>query len=286
MVVGLLPRLGIAQKQVVTADTYDSTAVYEFRFEGASFQGKILEWTPLAIRIITADFGEVTVLPQNVERILLISTAEEAKDFIVRNPNATRYFFSPSAIPIRKGEGYYQNIYGVANFVNYGITDNISIGGGMELITLLTSVAGGFDFFPLVVLTPKVGIQINEKNAIGAGVIAGGAAGTFAGITYGLYTRGTEDRNFSLGLGYAFADGEFAPSPIMTVSGMYRLNERIFLMTENWLLLDETDPLAVFAYGVRIANNRNSWDLGFINQRDIAEVLLIGVPYVSFVRRF
>lgn len=46
-----------------------------------------------------------------------------------RNPNATRYLFAPSAIPLKKGEGYYQNFYILGNAVNYGITDNFSLGG-------------------------------------------------------------------------------------------------------------------------------------------------------------
>lgn len=44
------------------------------------------------------------------------------------NPNPTRYLFSPSAFNLKKGEGYYQNVYVDFNLISFGVTDWFSMG--------------------------------------------------------------------------------------------------------------------------------------------------------------
>jgi hypothetical protein len=40
------------------------------------------------------------------------------------------------------------------------------------------------------------------------------------------------------------------------------------------------------SYGVRFFGKKLSVDLGFLNNRDLAEALIIGIPYVDFVVKF
>ncbi|MBE9480617.1 MAG: hypothetical protein IMY69_02855 [Bacteroidetes bacterium] len=44
--------------------------------------------------------------------------------------------------------------------------------------------------------------------------------------------------------------------------------------------------MAIFSYGVRFFGERISVDLGFINNKDIIEEIVIGIPYVDFVVKF
>ena len=46
------------------------------------------------------------------------------------NLHETRYFFSPSAFGLEKGEGYFGHSYWLLWQAQYGITDELSIGGG------------------------------------------------------------------------------------------------------------------------------------------------------------
>ena len=147
------------------------------------------------------------------------------------NPNGTRYFFGPSAIPLGKGNGYYQNVYLLMNSVNYGISNHVSIGGGV-VIPLL--------FF----ITPKVSFEVRKNFYLGAGFIAGTTvipnAIISGGIPYAIATVGNSETNVTLGVGYGIVwdDGDYLDTdyPIITVSGMRRLSNRIQLVSETWVV--------------------------------------------------
>lgn len=168
-------------------------------------------------------------------------------DFVIKegithgNPNATRYFFAPSAIPLKKRSGYYQNAYLLSNSANFGLTDNFTLGGGV-IIPLL--------FYA----TPKVGFEVRKNLYVGAGFIA---ATTIipdnivsGGIPFGLITYGTHEANLTLGSGYGvvWVEGEYdhTKNPITTINGMLRLNNRLQLVSENWIIpYDQTDERLV-----------------------------------------
>lgn len=147
------------------------------------------------------------------------------------NPNATRYFFAPSAIPLNKREGYFQNVYLLANSVNVGITNNITIGGGV-VIPLLFYV------------TPKISYKLTKNFYAGAGVLYTQSFikdfDLSASIGYGLITVGNTEHNFTIGSGYGMAsfDKKYkeTPMPIFTLNGMTRISKKISLVTENWLI--------------------------------------------------
>lgn len=147
------------------------------------------------------------------------------------NPNATRYFFAPSAIPLKKKEGYYQNAYLLANSVNFGVSNSITIGGGV-VIPLLFYV------------TPKISYKVHKNLYLGAGILFTQSFITdfnlSAGIGYGLITAGTPEHNVTLGGGYGFAKSDSTykttPMPILTINGMTRIGKRFSLVTENWLI--------------------------------------------------
>lgn len=214
------------------------------------------------------------------------------------NPNGTRYFFGPSAIPLGKGNGYYQNVYLLMNSVNYGVNNNVSIGGGV-VIPLL--------FF----ITPKVSFEVRRNFYLGAGFIAGttiipGAIMT-GGIPYGIATVGNSENNLTLGVGYGmvWADGDYMDTdyPIFTLSGMKRLNNRFQLVSESWVVPYErriehydpitynyistttkTDAFVAASLGLRMIVGRRA-------SLDFAPIYLytnqgLVVPYLDFVYQF
>lgn len=148
-----------------------------------------------------------------------------------QNPNATRYFFAPSAIPLRKKEGYFQNAYLLANSANVGITNNLTVGGGV-VIPLL--------FY----ITPKLSYKISKHLHAGVGLIYAqsfiSSINLGAGIGYGLVTVGNAEHNLTFGAGYGYARSDNAyketPMPVMTINGMTRLGKKVSLVTENWFI--------------------------------------------------
>ena len=191
---------------------------------------------------VESDLGKVSILIEDLDRIELAG-----KDFqpdyryTFTNPNSTRYLFAPSAIPLRQGEGYYQNVWVTLNSVNYGITDHISITGGLELISTLSTIfisdfSGAFAFANF-----KIAAPVSEKIHIGGGFLGGGILGedigdANMGIAYGLLTTGNAEHNATLGIGYGMVSGDWAKRPIVVLNGMTRINKRIGLVTENWFV--------------------------------------------------
>ena len=192
---------------------------------------------------------------------------------------------------LKKGEGYYQNTYLALNSFNIGVTDHISIGGGVELFSTFGSLAAG-KFQPVFFITPKIGYQVADKVNVGAGILYlsipndfGDSGRIGAGIVYGVGTYGTEEHNVSLGLGWGVADGEMTSKPVIVLSGMTRIGQKTALVSENWFI--PTDPYyGVYSYGIRFFGEKLTVDLAFLNNADLAGALIIGIPYVDFVVKF
>lgn len=274
----ILPESAVAQD--VAPDT---SSVRIEMLDGTVLLGKIKSRGEGALSITTISGVEANVPLNQIKEMTTISTASIHKgEYWFENPNATRYLFGPSAFNLKKGEGYYQNTYLLLNSFNYGVTDYFSIGGGIELLTL-------FNGSPAFVLTPKVGFQTGPKTSLGGGILYAnlgdiGDRSNF-GIAYGVVTKGTVDKNFTVGLGWGIIDNEFSSRPIITFSGMTRLSKKIALVSENWIVpADIYYPL--FSYGIRFFGEKMAIDLAFINNPDIASEVVIGIPYVDFMVKF
>jgi hypothetical protein len=243
------------------------------------FIGKIVADDSAHLVIITQSNTKIEI-PRN--QILTIEPVEAKRivngKFIFPNPNATRYLFGPSAFPLKKKEGYYQNIYIIGHVFNVGITDHISIGGGLEIITPFVE-----NELPVFMLMPKVGFRVTEKLYAGGGLMYAHAFDEDLGIAYGVGTWGTIERNMTLGLGYMAAD-EMDNRPIIMLSGTTRVSKRISLVSENWIFLDP--GYAFYSYGIRIFSEKIAVDIAFINNGDIIEEIPIGIPYLDFVVKF
>jgi len=199
---------------------------------GTSYFGEIQGLTEGILTIRSTLMGSFEIHANTISKI------SSAEAYVNRrgstwfaNPNATRYFFAPSAIPLKKQEGYFQNAYLLANSVNVGITNNITIGGGV-VIPLLFYV------------TPKVSFKAAKNFHLGAGLLFTQSFisdfGLSAGIGYGLATYGSYEHNFTIGAGYGYArfDKEYrtTPMPIITINGMTRISKKLSLVSENWLI--------------------------------------------------
>ena len=217
--------------------------------------------------------GEFNLIALNVRSIV---NHDYVGKFEFANPHDTRYFFGPTGIPIKKGKGYYQNILVTTNFFNYGITENISIGGGFEFIS---TVLGS----PIWFLTPKVGFDISENIHVGGGFIMAGFAdeGT-ATLGYGVFTLGQSETNLSIGAGYGLIDRELSDYPAIMISGTHRISKSIALLSENYVI---PNSFYFGIHGIRILSKKNSFDIGAIVIPEI-RVVIPALPYVGYVRVF
>jgi hypothetical protein len=193
---------------------------------GTSFLGTLQAATEQDLTFATKDLGTVTVLRTNLRQFSLL-TAKQASLGFDNLGNGTRLFFAPTARNLRKGEGYVQDIDVILLGINYGITDNISIGA---LVPIMPGL--GLNVFAL---TPKLGIPVSDKLAFGVGTLFAVVEGSTGGIGYGVATYGSADNNVTAGLGYAFAGGEFSSTPVAVLGGAVRVARRISLIDETYI---------------------------------------------------
>jgi hypothetical protein len=203
------------------------------------------------------------------------------------DPNYSRLMFAPTGRPLRQGDGYFSDHELVFPGFSYGLTDNVSVSGGVSTIPGLGLSQ------QLVYFSPKVGFELSDRAAVSIGALAAGVGGdndlgTF-GIAFAVGTFGSRDHSLTAGLGLArelgdrFADTE----PILMVGGQTRLSRSIALVSENWLVLDGEVPLSEQPFGLalRFFNGRLSADVGVVI---VGELIDDGypLPWVSFTYHF
>jgi hypothetical protein len=153
---------------------------------GTNFLGTLQAATAQDLTFTTKDLGTVTVLRTNLRQLTLLTPKQASLGFD-NVGNGTRLFFAPTARNLRKGEGYVQDIDIVLLGINYGITDNFSIGALVPIVPGL-----GLNVFAL---TPKLSIPVNDKLAFGVGTLFAVVDGSTGGIAYGVATYGSADNN-------------------------------------------------------------------------------------------
>lgn len=164
----------------------------------------------------------------------------EGKPFEISDHN-TRYFFAPSAYNLKKGELYYNTVYFLLHDIQYGLTDNFSIGMGTSIIGIP------------IYLTPKVSFPIGERSAFALGdMLIFGTYGTNAmgNLLYGSFSTGGIQGNTSFGVGYLLTNESDitakTSSPVFNLSGMARASSHIYLLTENYLFGVNTTQWATY----------------------------------------
>ncbi len=238
----------------------------------------------------------------------------------------SRYFFAPSAYPLKKGEFYYNTMYFLVHDVQVGVHDHISMGFGTTII--------GYPMY----LTAKASLPVNKnlQFAVGDMLILGTFGSDFVGnLVFGTTTMGSQHSNASIGLGYLGTNdsdiSNQSGSMVVNVAAIGRLSDYVYLLTENYFFgLDQSeyayyyqDPVNYTGYiqreytrnnrywygivGIRIvrrANELASWQFGMTYVRqEYAEVPsryrrdpwqtdpptgseMIGFPTLSYTRKF
>jgi hypothetical protein len=245
--------------------------------EGSSFIGRIIEIDDEKIKFKTKH-GIMTVSIFEIAEIKIISDDQikEGK-YWFPNPNSSRLFFAPTGRMLKKGEGYFADYFIFFPTVTFGITDNITLGGGFSIVP-------GLDPFEQVLLfTPKIGVKTSKRMdlAFGALVVKLPEDAPSAGILYGVSTFGSLDKSITIGLGYGYVKDDFADRPIVVLGGETRTSKSISLVTENWIVPEKDTP--VLSFGLRFFGEKVSADFALIFP---LEDDVITFPYIDFVYKF
>ena len=227
---------------------------------GTSIIGVLTAVSADELTFQTKDLGLLTIKRTNIKQ-LTVMTAEQARLGFDYQGNGNRLFFAPTARNLRKGEGTVQTIDIFLLGVNYGITENISMGA---LFTWVPA-AGSENLFAL---TPKVSFPVSERTRLGAGALVFFQNGTNFTLGYGNATFGSADNNFTAGVGYAFVGGSYVNTPVFMLGGATRVSRRVSLLNETYILnVKDRYESATFVggiAGVRVSGQRLSGSLGLM----------------------
>ena len=225
---------------------------------GTQFSGTLQAATDLTLTFETKELGLITVQRANL-RQLMSQTPEQARRGFDYVGNGTRMFIAPTARNLYQGEGYVQAIDVFLLGINYGLTDNISVGLLVPVIPFLG--------VPALAITPKLSVPVSDKLHLGVGVLYGFATGLAggsgsAGVGYGLATYGSADTNVTFGLGYGFSSGDIGRSPVGVIGANVRLSRLFSLVNETYISNFDTSGGFGGLAGFRYASPRFSGSLG------------------------
>ncbi len=278
----------------------DSTYVRVELKQGPPVEGVLKYQNDKSISVEIPSTGLLTIPWESIQAVVHLDKKEiPGQDGRWANPHPNRYFFGPSAIPLKKGDKNYQNAYFLLNSIQIGLNDHLSVGGGVLV---------PFALF----LTPKIGYKVAPKLHMGGGVLFATSLirdlNFGVGALYGSMTYGTNEHNVTVnlglgavkentGLGSSDYTWKFANKPMLTLSGMTRISNRVMLMTENWIfnvttvIYDDgtggfvnrvSNYEGIFSGGVRILGRKSAFDAGFLTPTGAQAA----IPYLAYNIRF
>jgi hypothetical protein len=266
--------------------------------DGSSLRARIVDEQEGRLKIVTVGGMAMELAPGSVDGV----DRNDGNGTRPSDSNYTRLLFSTTGRPLRKGEGYFSDHYVVFPGVAYGLTDNISVAGGLSVVPGLGLSE------QLYYGNARVGKQFSERVAVSGGVlVARGGDGErdTLGLGFVTATLGKPDKSLTVGAGVArtvseeyyttYSGGEWrgdfrnqaSYTPVVMIGGTVRLSPRTALVSENWLVLSKDFKLSEqpFAVGVRFLGDRLTADVGVIL---IGEVIHDGfpVPWLSVSYHF
>lgn len=265
----------VAEKRIATVILKD----------GSELVGEVILENDVQVVLESQSLGKVNILRQEIN-LIAYGVAFEGKAWRETLDDVRNIVGPGTGYNLPKGRGYYQNYMLFVNEIYYGITDNFSLGAGVELVSL-------FDFFidfPTVGIFPKFTIPVVENKAhFGLGAILLSTPDTRSAfdlnIFYGAFTYGPRGRNVSFGLGYVMNEGEVNSAPVFSIGAQYRVSSGVALTTESWF----GQPMSggAFSAGVRlIGKRRTSWDISLVGVAVDGDVVVSPFPLVGLTAPF
>lgn len=267
-----------------TIDVNDSTVIFAFALvDGTKLVGRIISISADSIRVLSAS-ASTTLSRRAVRQVHGYPiTSLHNGELWLENPHATRLLFSPTAIPLRKGEGYFSDFWIFFISAATGVTDRFTLGGGMSILPGLRLDRNVFYALPKYTV-----INRSEAKIAVGGLLAlvpySDNSSKSVGILYGVGTLGSRENNITLGTGFGYVGGTLSNKPVLTLGGQARVSRRLALITENWFLPSEAADAGFITYGVRFLGEKMAVDLAFGSPT--GDMFFPGVPLLGFAFKF
>jgi hypothetical protein len=189
--------------------------------------------------------------------------------------NPTRLFFGPTGRSLKRGQGYIAVYEVFVPFVQYGVTDRLTIGGGTPPI-----FGGGS--VPMW-LTPKYQLVARPHTQAAVGLMHFfDLDGASLGIAYGAVTQGDTDSAFTAGVGVTYnSSRDYRPGTgVLMLGGEHRVSRSFKVVSENYFF----DGHGLVSGGVRFMGERLSADFALVTP--LTSDGFFAFPMVNFVWRY
>lgn len=253
----------------VSAQT-DTTASYRITlYDGSELLGNIKSENDSSLIFVTKSGLELNLNWNMIKDKEIIEGEWIGDTFFGSDPNSTRLLFSPTGRTLPAGKGYFSAYEIFFPFLAIGITDFITLAGGMTL-------------FPgaeeqIYYVAPKIRVLHFENLDLSAGVLFCHIDEEDFGIFYGVTSIGTDRASLTLGLGWGFVNGETADNPVIVLGGELQASKSIKFITENWI--PPNSDLAIISFGIRFFGTHLAADFGLM--RPTSE--MSGFPFIPWI---
>jgi hypothetical protein len=237
-----------------SASAGDEGVTYELRLkDGSRVFGRIAAESQDEVVFETHSGVALTTRRDQIASLRPVDGEVRGGEFLPADPNHTRLFFGPTGRALPRGQVYFGVYEFLLPFVQVGVTDRISVGGGTPLVFFFDE--DGFDrpFW----LTPKVQVFNGKAVQASVGVFQGFGGGESAGIAYGVVTGGSKMASVTGGVGVAYnSDGD--RTVVVMAGGDRQVGRRVKLVTENYVW---QSGAGIVSAGVRFFGDRLSADV-------------------------
>ena len=192
-------------RSLPTVEIAPEDVIQELELEdGSRLLGRVEEVEGDRVVFRTVSDVELVVARDQIREIRRRRGHRYEGEFRPEDPNRTRLFFGPTARSLPRGRGYLGVYELVMPFLQLGVTDRITIGGGTPLV--FTGDGGSHPFW----FTPKVQLLRGERTQVAAGVMHFVFTGDDepVGIAYGVATHGTSEGSVTAGVGYGYQSSD------------------------------------------------------------------------------
>lgn len=273
-VMGVLVFCLFVFKNASSQGVVDTTKLYKVEtIDGNEYVGHIIVMNSDVIRLKTATLGEITISQNDVSKMNVISKNRVAGGVVSYGDlHSSRYFTTSNGYGLKKGTGYYQNMWIFYNQFGYGFSDNFSVSAGIVPLFLFAGTSSPVWF------TPKISIPIKKDMVnVGAGILVASVMGENSGAFgygYGVITFGSGRKNISLGLSYGYAGNTWADKPVVSVCFKLPAGKKGYVMAENYFLPIEDENVMVTLVGGRSLIKKVALDYGLV------------IPVISGMKHF
>jgi hypothetical protein len=259
-------------QQAAAVQTND---VYELVLrDGSRLYGSIERETDQEVVFRSSGGATLTAKRADIVTLRRVTGRVEEGKFFRSDEHRSRLFFAPTARSLRRGQVSVGVFEFFAPFVQVGVTDKFSIGGGTPLVF-------GIDEFERPFwITPKMQVFDTGKAQAAVGVLhVFSGAGESAGIGYGVATFGSEDNAITAGAGIAY-DGDDQGALFM-LGGERRVRSNLKLISENYITKGGN---GIVSGGLRFIGGRLSADLALAVPVGLDDLYVF--PVVNFMYVF